>query len=99
MTEISSQFYDTSLSDGMPTSLKAGPPWARVLVVDALTGVGMPEGQRGLIRIVDLANVGSVISVQTEDVGIGRGGRFEVLGRVASAPPRGCSLDAEQYNA
>lgn len=96
MTELSSQFYDTSLRDGTPTAVKSVPAWTRVVCVDPATGREVPEGARGLIRIVDLANLGSVIVLQTEDVGVRRAaGRFEVLGRVAAAPPRGCSLDAE----
>jgi hypothetical protein len=51
-----------------------------------------------LIRIVDLANLGSAMALQTEDVGVRHGDRFEVLGRVATAPPRGCSLGAEGYD-
>lgn len=95
MTELSSQFYDTSLADGAPGNLKSVPPWTRVLIVDPLSGHPVPDGVPGLIRIVDLANLGSVIALQTEDVGIMRGGKFEMLGRVASAPPRGCSLAVE----
>ena len=96
MTELSSQFYDTSLRDGAPTAVKSVPAWTRVLCVDPATGREVAEGARGLIRVVDLANLGSVMALQTEDVGVRHAdGRFEVLGRVAAAPPRGCSLDAE----
>ncbi len=95
MTELSSQFYDLSMVRGAATDWKGPAPLARALIVDPLTGLPVPDGTRGLIRIVDLANVGSVIALQTEDVGIGDGGCFRVLGRVAAAPPRGCSLAAE----
>ncbi len=103
MTELSSQFYDPGLSalaegkqlakDELVT--KAAPPWTRVHIVDPLTGREVGLNQRGLIRIYDLANLGSVISIQTEDVGVRRESGFEVIGRVASAPLRGCSLDTE----
>lgn len=96
MTELSSQFYDTSLRDDAPTAIKSVPAWTRVVCVDPATGREVDMGARGLIRIEDLANLGSVIALQTEDVGVRHAaGRFEVLGRVAAAPPRGCSLDAE----
>jgi len=45
-----------------------------------------------LIRIFDLANVYSVMAIQTEDLGIRRGSGFELLGRATLAEPRGCSL-------
>ncbi len=48
----------------------------------------------GLIRIIDLANVYSVMAIQTEDLGIRREVGFELLGRVPAAEPRGCSLMA-----
>ncbi|HTY87399.1 MAG TPA: hypothetical protein VMB80_08035 [Candidatus Acidoferrum sp.] len=52
----------------------------------------MKEGEAGLIRVFDLANVFSVLAIQTEDIGIRRGNGFELVGRAASAEPRGCSL-------
>jgi hypothetical protein len=50
------------------------------------------EGETGLIRIFDLANVFSVAAIQTEDLGVRRGDGFELLGRAKQAEPRGCSL-------
>jgi hypothetical protein len=50
------------------------------------------DGERGRLRLFDLANVWSVLAVQTEDVAIRRGDGFELLGRAAAAEPRGCSL-------
>jgi hypothetical protein len=104
MTELSSQFYDTVLTKSTSKDasqrdnlhrVKAGPPWTRVRVVDPLTGKEVNLGERGLIRIYDLANLGSVVAIQTEDVGVRHSDGFEILGRVSSAPLRGCSLDAE----
>ena len=68
------------------------PPWARVQVISPETGREVVEGETGLIRVFDLANVFSVMAVQTEDLGIRRGDGFELIGRVAHAAPRGCSL-------
>jgi hypothetical protein len=95
MTELSSQFYDESIAGGEATEWKVCPPFARVAAVDPLSGAAVPDGARGLLRIWDLANLGSVMVLQTEDVGECMGGRFRVFGRVAAAPPRGCSLGAE----
>jgi hypothetical protein len=52
------------------------------------------DGETGLIRVFDLANVFSVMAIQTEDLGIRRGDGFELIGRAALAAPRGCSLMA-----
>ena len=57
------------------------------------TGYEVGEGETGLIRVFDLANVYSVMAVQTEDLGIhGRDDGFVLAGRALSAEPRGCSL-------
>jgi hypothetical protein len=45
---------------------------------------------------VDLANVDSVIALQTEDLGVWLDDGFEILGRSAGAEPRGCSLAVEE---
>lgn len=96
MTELSSQFYDRSLEDGVATDLKWSPPWTRVLIVDPMTGREMPRGEPGIVQIVDLANVASCGFLRTEDMGVMMpDGAFRVLGRAARAPVRGCSLDAE----
>ncbi|MGO8837469.1 MAG: hypothetical protein ACLQAH_15495 [Limisphaerales bacterium] len=68
------------------------PPWARVQIVSPETGHEVAEGETGLIRVFDLANVFSVMAIQTEDLGIRRGTGFELIGRAALAEPRGCSL-------
>ncbi len=96
MTELSSQFYDRSLRDQDSSDWKVGPAWCRVMCVDPETGDEKPYGDPGLIRIIDLANVGSVIALQTEDVGIAAAdGSFRVIGRIQESSPRGCSLAME----
>jgi len=70
------------------------PPWARVQLVSPETGRAVGEGETGLIRVFDLANVFSVMAIQTDDLGVRRGNGFELLGRAALADPRGCSLMA-----
>lgn len=70
------------------------PPWARVQIISPETGLEVGEGETGLIRVFDLANVYSVLAIQTEDLGIRHGDGFELVGRTANAEPRGCSLMA-----
>jgi hypothetical protein len=98
MTELSTQFYDQTLSVDRQTDEKTAPPWSRVLVIDPNTGKEAAEGERGLIRVFDLANLWSMMCIQTEDLGIARGDRFEILGRAAGAEVRGCSLNAEMLS-
>jgi acyl-coenzyme A synthetase/AMP-(fatty) acid ligase len=96
MTELSTQFYDGTLVIGRQTDRKRPPPWARVMVIDPRTGREAAIGERGLLRIFDLANLWSAAVIQTEDIGVAHDdGTFEILGRAAGAEVRGCSLDAE----
>jgi len=75
-----------------PQRLLRFPPWARVQIISPETGREVGEGETGLIRVLDLANVYSVMAIQTEDLGIRRGDGFTLAGRAVSAEPRGCSL-------
>jgi len=88
MSELSSQAYDSAIH---PRVFRF-PPWARAQILSPETGQGVGEGETGLIRIFDLANVFSVLAVQTEDLGVRRGDGFELIGRAQLAEPRGCSL-------
>ncbi len=97
MSELGSQAYlrNACSADGVPvfnTQALHFPPWAKVLLVDPETGAEASEGRPGIIRILDLANVYSVAAIQTGDLGVMNGDGFELLGRAATAEPRGCSL-------
>jgi hypothetical protein len=96
MTELGSQFYDSVLVQPEAERHKLTPPWTRVRVVDPNTGWDVPAGEIGQIQIVDLANSGSVLAVQTADLGRELPGGFEVLGRSAGAEARGCSIAADE---
>jgi len=102
MTEMCSQFYDDSIRnhfDGKKRDrAKLAPDWVRTLVVSPQTLEPVARGTRGLLRHFDLANVGSVIALQTEDVGIETGDGFEVRGRADGAEARGCALLAEEVS-
>ncbi len=97
MTELLSHFYDCASTIGDDaTVVKAIPTWTRVLITDPQSGTVCAPGQKGLIRIFDLANQDSVIAVQTEDEGRYVDDGFEVLGRQVGSDLRGCSLSFEQ---
>jgi len=65
-----------------------------VQIVSPETGGEVSDGETGLIRVFDLANVYSVMAIQTEDLGTRSGDGFALAGRAALAAPRGCSLMA-----
>ncbi len=71
------------------------PPWVRAVAVDPETLEVLPEGEIGLLRIFDLANVDSVMAIQTEDLGRAWQDRIELIGRATGAELRGCSLLTE----
>ncbi len=97
MSELSSQAYDREIQNSEFTIHSQPrpfhfPPWSRVQIISPETGREVAEGETGLIRVFDLANVFSVAAIQTEDLGIRRGDGFELIGRAQLAEPRGCSL-------
>ncbi len=104
MTELGTQFYDTTLMDGTTECRgKRVPHWVRVVIADPGTGEPVGAGDEGIIRIFDPVNRGSVAAIQTEDWGVliekaadGSAGRFEVLGRATGSQLRGCSLMMEE---
>ena len=103
MTELSSQLYEGTLraARGLPTpSARHGvfvaPPWLRVVAVDPETLEPVSDGEIGILRFEDLANVDSALAVQTADRGRCQGSLVELLGRLPGAPPRGCSLAVDE---
>lgn len=93
MSELSSQAYDQDpLHSSSVIHHFRFPPWARVQIVSPETGREVADRETGLVRVFDLANVFSVLAIQTEDLAIRRGTGFELLGRAEFAEPRGCSL-------
>ncbi len=95
MSELSSQAYSIQNSKFKIQNSESQfhfPPWAKVQIISPETRNEVAEGETGLIRVFDLANVFSVAAIQTEDLGIRRGDGFELVGRARLAEPRGCSL-------
>lgn len=101
MTEMASQFYDNVLYNRFYHSneprYKIGPTWTRTLVVDLDSLQAVPPGQPGILRHFDLANCGSVMAIQTDDVGHLTRAGFELSGRVSGAEARGCALALDEF--
>lgn len=95
MTEMCSQFYQSPLRDRVVGRNSAGhaiPPWVRTRAVDPDTLAPLAPGEVGILQHFDLANVGSVMAIQTEDLGVVANDHFTLLGRSPGAQPRGCSV-------
>ena len=92
MCELSSQAYDTSLLRQSSDRILRFPPWARPMVVSPETSHEVKDGEIGLLRVYDLANVYSVMAIETQDLARRRGSDFDLIGRADRAQPRGCSL-------
>jgi hypothetical protein len=99
MTELSSQLYEGTLPGGAlhaAPGVFLPPPWLRVAPVDPITLEPVPEGEPGLARFVDLANVDSAVAIVTLDRVERAGAGIRLLGRAPGAPARGCSLAVEE---
>lgn len=102
MSELSSQAYDLAFTGTRQkarddaTALQQRsfrfPPWSRAQIVSPETGREVGGGEPGVLRIFDLANAWSALAIQTQDIAVKRGNGFELVGRAATAEPRGCSL-------
>ena len=88
MAELMSQAY--SSGDGIFTP----PQWMRVMVRDVNNPLRvLPDGSRGALNVVDLANLSSCAFIATQDVGrTFADGRFRIEGRLSGADIRGCNL-------
>jgi phenylacetate-coenzyme A ligase PaaK-like adenylate-forming protein len=87
MTELLSQAY--SLGNG----LFKCPPWMKVLVGEAQDPTALKSNGRGVLHIIDLANIYSCAFIATQDMGeVYEDGTFQVLGRLDHSDRRGCSL-------
>ena len=90
MTELLSQGY--SDGDGVFKAV----PWMKILLRDEEDPLTIKSKGRGLINVIDLANIYSCSFIATDDVGIlYPNGSFEVLGRFDNSDLRGCSLLTE----
>jgi hypothetical protein len=76
--------------------LHSGPGWVRTRAYDPETLEPLPDGEVGVLRHWDLANLDSVMALQTADLGRVRPGGFELLGRARGAEARGCSIAMDE---
>jgi hypothetical protein len=96
MTELSSQLYDRGFHpESDAPSVFVEPPWLRVTPVDPCSLAPVAEGEVGLARFTDLANVDSALNVVTQDRVRRVPGGIVLLGRQSGARLRGCSLAVE----
>jgi hypothetical protein len=87
MTELLSQAY--AKEDGIFHC----PTWMRILVRSEDDPLEVRKQGRGVINIIDLANIYSCSFIATDDAGLlNSDGSFEVLGRIDNSDIRGCSL-------
>ncbi len=103
MSELCSQLYDATSFNcagvlDAQERFKIPPPWLRVTARDPVTLRPVADGEIGLLTFFDLANVGSVSAVMTEDLGFVERGRVLVLGRAAGGEVRGCALGIGQFS-
>lgn len=101
MTELCSQLYDATKLNcsgaDEQVRFKLAPPWMRVTAVDPVTLAPLRSGEVGMLQFFDLANVGSVSALLTEDLGRVKDGRVWLMGRLDASEPRGCALGIEQF--
>lgn len=90
MTELLSQAY--SKGHGIFDC----PSWMKVIIRDEDDPMTSKYSGRGLINVIDLANIYSCSFIATDDIGLLHpDGSFEVLGRRDNSDLRGCSLMSE----
>jgi len=104
MTELTSQLYEATVPGSKLAEEKRGhagiyyePAWLRVIPVDPITLTPVADGEVGIARIVDLANIDTAVAIQTQDRVRRVEGGIELLGRAPGATPRGCSLAIEEF--
>ncbi|MCX6210445.1 MAG: acyl transferase [Bacteroidetes bacterium] len=87
MTELLSQAYSTR------NQIHTCPPWMKVVVRDEEDPLLIKTTGKGVLNVIDLANVYSCSFIATDDVGeVFEDGRFKVFGRLDNSDLRGCSL-------
>lgn len=87
MTELLSQAY--SYGNGIFETV----PWMKIVLRDDDDPTSIKQSGRGLINVIDLANIHSCCFIATDDIAnLYEDGKFEVLGRFDNSDIRGCSL-------
>ena len=87
MTELLSQAY--AVKEGVFRC----PPWMRMLVGDEEDPGQLKKVGKGILHVIDLANIYSCAFIATEDIAeVYEDGSFSILGRADNSDRRGCSL-------
>jgi hypothetical protein len=66
-------------------------------VIDPVTLHPLDEGRVGLLSFFDLANVGSISALMTEDFGLVQGDAVAIMGRAVAGGARGCALSIDEF--
>jgi hypothetical protein len=87
MTELLSQAYSSG------NGIFNCPPWMKILLREEDDPLHILTTGKGVINVIDLANIHSCSFIATDDAGkLYANGSFEVLGRIDNSDIRGCSL-------
>ncbi len=87
MAESATNFFENPLREhvaNVPSTERRfiPPPWTRVDVIDSSDLTPLPVGEIGLLRHFDLANLPTVMAVQTDNLGrLNQDGSFTIIGR------------------
>lgn len=101
MGESATNYFDDSLRTHLAgvhgARHKPQMPWTRTIAVDPDTRETLPAGRPGLLCHYDLANLPTVLGVQTDNLGYtdDRGG-FEIIGRAKVVDGTVCALPTER---
>lgn len=91
MTELLSQAY-------FQNNRFESPNWMRVLVREAADPLTVKKDGKGVLNVIDLANIYSCAFIATDDLGICYNDKsFLVQGRIDHAQIRGCNLLVGDY--
>ena len=91
MCELASQAYDGPSSSPEQRWFRF-PHWVRTRIVSPENRDEVSISEVGVLQVFDLANVRSVLAIQTEDLAASTGEGFRLSGRASDVEPRGCSL-------
>lgn len=87
MTELLSQAYSCG------NAQFSTPSWMQVYIRDIYDPFSlMPDGKKGGINVIDLANIYSCSFLETKDIGAKYNDYFTVHGRIDNSDIRGCNL-------
>lgn len=101
MAESATNYFDDTLRcelRNVPTDRRRRtPPWARVEAVDVHDLRPLPAGEVGLLRHYDLANLPTVLAVQTDNLGyVDHDRSFQIVGRAKVEDGKVTELPSER---